>query len=178
MREAERSNHESDDYRLPSQCRFNDHGCTVELMKNDLESHEKECLYRLVRCVDLACHDKVPFVNLLDHMSNDHEREDFVNAEGSSYKSHFIVHDEDFSREIMWISDHLMLDGRHFFRECCRNADGLWFIWVYLLGSRKEAENYHYNIKIYSEDKVCICQIDHFMQYVLRSFTFRLDLFC
>ena len=147
-------------------------------MKNDLESHEKECLYRLVRCVDLACHDKVPFVNLLDHMSNDHEREDFVNAEGSSYKSHFIVHDEDFSREIMWISDHLMLDGRHFFRECCRNADGLWFIWVYLLGSRKEAENYHYNIKIYSEDKVCICQIDHLMQYVLRSFTFRLDLFC
>ena len=134
-------------------------------MKNDLESHEKECLYRLVRCVDLACHDKVPFVNLLDHMSNDHEREDFVNAEGSSYKSHFIVHDEDFSREIMWISDHLMLDGRHFFRECCRNADGLWFIWVYLLGSRKEAENYHYNIKIYSEDKVCICQIDHLMQY-------------
>jgi len=27
-----------------------------------------------------------------------------------------IVHEEDFSREIMWISDHLQLDGRHFFR--------------------------------------------------------------
>ena len=139
--------------RLPAQCRFSDHGCTVELMKNDLDTHEKECLYRLVKCVDLACHEKVPFIKLLDHMSNDHEREDFVNAEGSSYKSHFIVHDEDFAREIMWISDHLMLDGRHFFRECCRNADGLWFIWVYLLGSSKEAENYQYSIKINSEDK-------------------------
>ena len=41
--------------RLPSQCRFNEHGCTVELMKSELEVHEKECLYRLVRCVDLAC---------------------------------------------------------------------------------------------------------------------------
>ena len=25
-----------------------------------------------------------------------------------------------------------MLDGRHFFRECCRSANGLWFIWVYV----------------------------------------------
>ena len=37
-----------------------------------------------------------------------------------------------FFSEIMWISDHLMLDGRHFFRECCRSANGLWFIWVYV----------------------------------------------
>jgi hypothetical protein len=27
-----------------------------------------------------------------------------------------IVHEEDFSREIMWISDRLLLDGKHFFR--------------------------------------------------------------
>ena len=108
-------------------------------------------------------------------MTKDHECEDFVNADGSTYRSHFIVHEEDFSREIMWISgtrnfgtcicnsdyeffipisvDHLTMDGRHFFRECCRNADGLWFIWVYLLGTQKEADNYVYTIKITSEDK-------------------------
>ena len=84
--------------RLPSQCKFADHGCTVELMKINLESHEKECLYRLVRCADLACHEKIPFVGLLDHISNDHEREDFVNAEASNYKSHFIVNEDDFTR--------------------------------------------------------------------------------
>lgn len=123
-------------------------------MKSELEVHEKECLYRLVRCVDLACHNKVPFVELLNHMKNDHECEDFVNADGSTYRSHFIVHEEDFTREIMWISDHLTLDGRHFFRECCRKENGLWFIWVYLLGSQKEADNYVYTIKITSEDKV------------------------
>jgi hypothetical protein len=139
--------------RLPTLCAFSDHGCTVELMKADLEAHEKECLFRLVRCVDLACNEQVAFASLLEHMSNDHEREDFVNAEGSTYASHFIVHEEDFAREIMWISDHLMLDGRHFFRECCRSANGLWFIWVYLLGTPKEAENYVYSIKITSKDK-------------------------
>ena len=67
-------------------------------MKTTLESHEKDCLYRMVRCADLACHEKIPFVGLLDHIKNDHEREDFVNAEGSNYKSHFIVNEDDFTR--------------------------------------------------------------------------------
>ena len=67
-------------------------------MKTNLESHEKDCLYRMVRCADLACHEKIPFVGLLDHIKNDHEREDFVNAEGSNYKSHFIVNEDDFTR--------------------------------------------------------------------------------
>ena len=49
-------------------------------------------------------------------MYNDHETEDFVHAGGSSYESYFIVNEDDFDREIMWISDHLVLDGRHFFR--------------------------------------------------------------
>ena len=45
-------------------------------------------------------------------MTKGHEYEDFVNANGSVYRSHFIVNEEDFSREIMWISDHLTLDSR------------------------------------------------------------------
>ena len=45
-------------------------------------------------------------------MTKGHECEDFVNADGSVYRSHFIVNEEDFSREIMWISDHLTLDSR------------------------------------------------------------------
>lgn len=139
--------------KMPSACKYFEQNCAIELMKADLEVHEKECLFRLVHCVDLACHQRVPFVKLLDHMANDHEREDFVNADGSHYRSHFIVHEEDFAREIMWISDHLHLDGRHFFRECCRNSNGLWYIWVYLLGTPKEAEQYVYQIKITSEDK-------------------------
>ena len=52
----------------------------------------------MVRCADLACHEKIPFAGLLEHIENDHEREDFVNAEGSNYKSHFIVNEDDFTR--------------------------------------------------------------------------------
>ena len=135
---------------------------TLILLKMKLSWHVREKEYLWIwsfpQCEQFQkcaySNERVPFVGLLDHMANDHEREDFVNADGSSYRSHFIVNDDDFSKEIMWISDHLMLDGRHFFRECCRNANGLWFIWVYILGSFKEAENYIYSIKITSEDKV------------------------
>ena len=34
-------------------------------------------------------------------MHKQHEREDFVHTEGPSYKSHFIVHDEDYERYVM-----------------------------------------------------------------------------
>ena len=40
----------------------------------------------------------IPIVKLIDHMHKQHEREDFVHTEGPSYKSHFIVHDEDYER--------------------------------------------------------------------------------
>ena len=34
-------------------------------------------------------------------MHKQHEREDFVHTEGPSYKSHFIVHDEDYERCVL-----------------------------------------------------------------------------
>ena len=69
-------------------------------------------------------------------------------------RSHFIVNPDDFTREIMWISDHLDLDGRHFFRECCRTEAGLWYVWVYFLGPPHEAEDYATTIKIRQQDDV------------------------
>ena len=63
---------------------------------------------------------------------------------------------DDFTREIMWISDHLDLDGRHFFRECCRTEAGLWYVWVYFLGPPHEAEDYATTIKIRQQDDVSV----------------------
>ena len=64
---------------------------------------------------------------------------------------------DDFTREIMWISDHLDLDGKHFFRECCRTENGIWYVWVYFLGPPHEADNFSTTIKIRQQDDVsCI----------------------
>ena len=55
-------------------------------------------------------------VSLLNHLDSDHETEDFVRVESGDYHSHFIVNEEDFSKDIMWISDQLHYDGKYFYR--------------------------------------------------------------
>jgi len=139
--------------KMPHSCKFSDYGCKMEHTKTTLECHEKDCGYRLVNCVDLACQTQVPMAQLVEHMKKDHERGDFVHTESNTYRSHFIVQSSDFTGEIMWISDHIVFEDRHFFRECCRSKDGQWFVWVYMIGSRKECEEYIYTVKIMSDGR-------------------------
>lgn len=40
---------------MPATCKFTDHGCEVEMMKDMIATHESECPFRLVNCVDLVC---------------------------------------------------------------------------------------------------------------------------
>ena len=42
--------------------------------------------------------------------------QDFVRVEGGEYSSHFIVNEEDFNKDIMWISDQLHFDQKYFYR--------------------------------------------------------------
>merc|ERR1712107_391831 len=118
--------------KLPAVCKFADNGCQVEMLRSQLGDHEKNCAFRLVNCVDLACQQRIPVSRLLAHLDNDHETEDFVRVEGGTYSSHFIVNEEDFTKSIMWISDQLHYE-KYFYIECCRSEEGLWYIWVYLL---------------------------------------------
>ena len=51
---------------LPIPCKFREHGCYEESAKEEIESHEKECEFRLVQCPDLICHQRIVFSNLID----------------------------------------------------------------------------------------------------------------
>jgi len=140
--------------KLPAPCKFSDAGCQIELMKSELPSHEKECQFRSVNCVDLACRQSVSLANLLNHLDSDHETEDFVRVEGGEYSSHFIVNEKDFTEDIMWISDQLHFDEKYFYRECCRSNAGLWYIWVYVLeAGAQEHNNYTCEISVMSADR-------------------------
>jgi len=139
--------------KLPASCKYVDNGCEIEVMRNLLAGHESSCDYRLVNCVDLACQQKVSLANLLTHLDSDHETEDFVRVEGGEYSSHFIVNEEDFNKDIMWISDQLHYDGKYFYRECCRSNEGLWYIWVYELAPEsQDTSQYTCQISINSRD--------------------------
>lgn len=141
--------------RLPLQCTYCEYGCTTEMMKTDLGAHEEECHFRIVQCMDMYCAERLPLASLLDHLANNHyDHEDFFNPNRSSCLSHFIVYEEDFDREFAMTYDHLTLDEDHFFRQCWRSIEGLWFVWVYYLGSHQDSKRFVYTVKITSEDKV------------------------
>eukprot|EP00088_Acartia_fossae_P053400 TRINITY_DN6079_c0_g1_i1.p1 TRINITY_DN6079_c0_g1~~TRINITY_DN6079_c0_g1_i1.p1 ORF type:complete len:377 (+),score=71.29 TRINITY_DN6079_c0_g1_i1:227-1357(+) len=139
--------------KLPSPCKYSDSGCQIEVMRSELPSHEKQCKYRLVNCVDLACQQPVSLANLLNHIDSHHETEDFVRVEGGEYSSHFIVNEEDFSKDIMWISDQLHFDQKYFYRECCRSNKGLWYIWLYQLDTDGHQDDYTCQISVMSADR-------------------------
>ena len=41
---------------MPVQCKNGDHGCDVETHRDHIDAHEAVCEFRLVCCVDIACH--------------------------------------------------------------------------------------------------------------------------
>jgi hypothetical protein len=136
---------------LPTSCKYVDHGCQVEMMRDVLVEHEKNCQNRIVNCVALACQQKVPLSSLLSHLDSDHQTGDLSRVEGGVYNRHFSVKDNNFTKDSTWISDQLHFDSKYFYRECCRNRKGLWNIWVYMLETKKdESKNYVYEISINS----------------------------
>ncbi len=52
--------------------------------------------------------------------------------------------------KMTWVANELICDGRHFFLECFRVPPD-WHIWVYMVGSEREAERYHTNIQVGGE---------------------------
>ena len=41
---------------MPVQCKNGDSGCDAETHRDHIDAHEAVCEFRLVCCVDIACH--------------------------------------------------------------------------------------------------------------------------
>ena len=59
--------------RLPTPCQFV--GCSEEVMLDELENHEKECLFRLVECIEANCKTKIPLNEMMLHIRNNQNHE-------------------------------------------------------------------------------------------------------
>ena len=146
---------------LPTSCKYVDHGCQVEMMRDVLVEHEKNCQNRIVNCVQLSCQQKVPLSSLLNHIGTNHRTGDFVRVEGGEYNDFLFVHDIYFTKDTTWKPIQLHFDSKYFYRECCRSKEGQWNIWVYMLETKQdESENYLCEISIKSaksKDELLFC---------------------
>ena len=57
---------------LPFQCKYSRYGCAEFLMKEDLLGHEENCNLRRIFCPIRRCHDKVGFLDMVDHLDQKH----------------------------------------------------------------------------------------------------------
>ena len=74
---------------LPAFCSNKDRGCQEILMKEEMISHEKECVYRPINCPDLKCTAKVTYHGLLDHFTEVHK--DYISMDALKKKKFLIT---------------------------------------------------------------------------------------
>ena len=136
---------------MPFKCSFEE--CNVELVKTEIDAHEKDCKFRLVQCVFLhSCEsEKVSLASIKYHIDDcassltnialnkimptfmfaSHWRDFEIDEECFNNQKHFITcvnaHQHSFYVEIVRTSEG-------------DTAKGLWHFWVYFLGSKKEAQ--------------------------------------
>ena len=129
---------------MPFKCSFEE--CNVELLKTEIDAHEKDCKFRLVQCVFLSnCEEKVPLEKIQAHInacdrspknadltmpiiiSRNHTTEYEITEECFDGNKHFITC--------------LRAHHQHFYVEIMHSTtNGMWNFWVYFLGSQKEAQ--------------------------------------
>ena len=69
-----------------------------------------------------------------------------------------------------WVANELVCEGRHFFLECMRVPPD-WHLWVYMLGSEREAREFQVDISLFREDEYG-CGADRDARYsAQRSYT-------
>ena len=141
-------------------CQYQDHGCEVELIRNKLKNHEKNCTFVPVQCPDINCFTRVPISEVIDHLSTNTHFIDKALDGSSTHEQHILMNHEISDTRYIWKDFNikviqLELDGKLFFLEIFREArDGFWLFWVYFVGSQKEAMDYNYTITIKSENEV------------------------
>ncbi|XP_059079789.1 uncharacterized protein LOC131877951 isoform X2 [Tigriopus californicus] len=141
-------------------CRFFSSGCPYRLPS--MEFHEdRECKFRPTRCPSLTCPIKPPFAKLLEHVQDDHNgskkgRDRICRNNSNQLVSSYVNIDKEpvfyKTTRMTWVANELICDSFHFFLECMRVPPD-WHLWVYIIGSEKDAEKYQATIQLFREDE-------------------------
>ena len=145
---------------LPRSCKFKKNDCDVVLDKDVIAYHEEDCKHRDVKCPIGSCandNELYSFSLLKNHLIEDHKYDftvptkNVTKFEDSKFlfpfwfiENHFMV-DESKS----WsYSEPWMFEGYPFLLHYRRRDTSCWTFSITIYGSRFEAKNFHYWIKV------------------------------
>ena len=131
-------------------CRNINNGCQEVKAHAEMLEHEEECQFRFVQCIDIGCPEKIVFSKYLDTFKASHPARywayngykqaiplpfaDYLLMQGSQGLMTFIITGKSSTFcNVVWIQN---MSVR---------------IWFYILGSRKEAEHFQYELEIKKE---------------------------
>lgn len=140
---------------IDHQCKNN--GCEMKSHLEELETHRKECSFRVVLCPAIKCDEQMPFFSVIDHIVNgcDHSfaNQDEVISElvTSEHRQTFnFKYDNDGSS--FFNVDTMIWKDRHFFLNMAHTAAVGWTFHVEMLGSRETCSNYEVEISVHRID--------------------------
>ena len=142
--------------KCPKACKFTKYGCDTVLTKEMLIGHEDMCSYRPVQCPVDDCDSLVPIRRMLIHIDdmNDLHKCVYVDKEKTTID---YDHIDDFIKQEgreKFGPVRMALNKHYFFGVFWRalGPDGLWHVWVYMVGNKNDAKEYMYSIKIMNSD--------------------------
>ena len=134
---------------LPKICKYDTLGCEEILYENSMTLHEKNCRYRPIYCVHLACTAKVSYADYLKHFEQKHLNGQKMTIQDEKFVLKFELNN--FKEAPQYLPARIMAFGKTFF-EVGIIKDQVMFRWVYFYGFPDEAENFYYRFSIKKED--------------------------
>ena len=141
---------------LPWMCQNYKTGCLEAKMNiEDLDHHQKECIYRQTFCPNLVCKvkGKVLFKDVIDHLQiclkEPIEEEEMLNGDANKFLVLFDSNNFDFRNGGLWFPSKITSTcGAVFFTSGYVKNDTV-YLWLRLFGSSDEAKKYccSYSIK-------------------------------
>lgn len=137
-------------YQLPARCKFESTGCEIELLDREaLSRHQLECPNRPVPCISIFCKKAIQIERLPMHLKEYHK---CGGPEPLPHTGTIFVSEQIFKKNLCWCwMTYFCLDGKDLFGLIARTVGGLWYAWVYLSSSRREAP-IQYNFILSSND--------------------------
>jgi len=132
-------------------CKFSIQGCGIEEREDVMRIHEKECPYRIVKCLNASCKEEVSLFGLLDHLQSKH----LLHRSTSQgfYQGEYPIKKECFLQGGCWGKNLIEYQNKKFLAFFMRNhGSGLWYTGVYILGTEEEASQFKFSINMSGPD--------------------------
>ena len=131
--------------------------CDEKFTKETFSRHEVECIMRLVPCPFIGsnmagptrqCHQRIPFQNVIQHYELKHVN--YENVPNGLPCINYIGKVWTKSSQDHWLwrgPFKVEAYGKVFLNLTLMSSKGIWYEWVQLLGSRKEAEDFVFSLE-------------------------------